>query len=769
MRLHADIEARKQQAARSQARKKTATPKTTSKSAPTKLAPDDNIVSAAPGAKTNKDLVPAAKAGKRWSEQEISQFVQAQSALRASVVQKHSLSSDALNSQVLNLIDFRRRIRQPKGATPAQSEITAGLESIASSLGRSIGSIQGRLLQLMKNEAALIDSSTPTKTPPSKPSSNPSSSQTALKTPPSEPKPKSSSCAPADPIKNLAPLPEPEREPTFDELGDEQKIVYNAVVGERKNCFFTGAAGSGKSWVLKAIVAGLRSTTFLTTEQDKAKTKGLEVMVCAPTGLAASNVGGVTIHKFAGLGPHDETADVNDLISKTRMRKVFAIRWREIDVLVLDEISMVSADIFEKLDAIARAVRKQPNVPFGGIQLVLCGDFLQLPPVSKDPSSLRFCFEAKNWNACLDLQFQFLKIYRQQNTDLVHALNDLRIGQCSPTTLALMQSRLIDPPVKQAAAPLSKFRSSLCASALHPKPPAAKPAAQELEPSAAKPQGTDGIIPTRLFSHKKNVQEENDAQLAALPGEEVVIHAIDTGKPNYRKTLDKDCRALSHLTLKIGAQVVLIKNLDTASGLANGSRGVVVGFAKDTQSVKPSDKLPIVKFLGKPPRLMTRQPFKVMLGNTPISCRAQVPLALCFSCSIHASQGQSLDLAVMDLANCFEHGQVYVAVSRIRTITGLTLRSFDPSKVKAHPRVLEFQKSLVSGTSPTSLVRNTNAQPKAFNLKALRFLPQSAAMTRPAATPSLPSANAAKPLIQEKRRREPDTTACPISLKKLKL
>ena len=173
-------------------------------------------------------------------------------------------------------------------------------------------------------------------------------------------------------------------------LGREQQVVFDAVVQEGKNVFFTGAAGSGKSYLLKRIVRTLRR-------------QGKEVAVCAPTGLAACNIGGVTIHKYAGFMAGDEDTPLQELVSRTRMRKVFAERWRGLDVLVIDEISMVEATLFEKLDALIRAVRRS-SAPFGGLQLILCGDFFQLPPVPQRNKEIRFCFEADNWQESLDVQ-----------------------------------------------------------------------------------------------------------------------------------------------------------------------------------------------------------------------------------------------------------------------------------------------------------------------------------------------------------------------------
>ena len=239
----------------------------------------------------------------------------------------------------------------------------------------------------------------------------------------------------------------------------------------------------------------------------------------------------------------------------------------------------------------------------------------------------------------------------------INMLNEIRIGQCSARSLALLDARRIKETKEEAK-------------------------------DKTKEDNTKEIIPTRLFSHKKDVQKENDEQLAALTSDPVVFKALDTGKPNYRKTLDHDCLALNTLVLKIGAQVILLKNQKKLEGLAKGSRGVVIGFQKDPKRL--TGQLPLIKFANGMQRLIEWEPFKVMLGQKPISCRTQLPLALGWAITFHRAQGMTLDRAEVTLAQCFEHGQIYVGLSRVRTLEGLSILSFNPAKVKAHPKVLAY-------------------------------------------------------------------------------
>lgn len=425
----------------------------------------------------------------------------------------------------------------------------------------------------------------------------------------------------------------------YRQLGESQNCVADLVLKQRKNVFFTGAAGSGKTFLLQYLVRQMRS-------------QNRKVAVCAPTGLAACHVGGITLHKFCGWGPDEEKKEVDDLVQRARTRRIFAQRWNQIQVLVIDEISMVSAMFFEKLDAMVRILRKKPAVAFGGIQVVLCGDFFQLPPVLP-AGPKQFCFEADNWEACIHQQVELTQVYRQTDQGFLTVLAEVRTGRCSEESQRLLQSRMIE----------------------------------------AKTSGTEDIIPTSLFSHRKNVAEENETQLAALTTPPVVFCAIDTGTPAYKPKLNTDCNALQKLTLKIGAQVILIKNLETMkSGLANGSRGVVIGFCQDMKTINKR-LLPQVKFTNGLVKTMNYEKFRVLIGETEVSCRQQIPLDLAWATTVHRSQGMTLDCVKLDLDKCFETGQVYVALSRCRTLAGMFIQSFDPKKIKVHPKVVAFAAS----------------------------------------------------------------------------
>jgi ATP-dependent DNA helicase PIF1 len=386
--------------------------------------------------------------------------------------------------------------------------------------------------------------------------------------------------------------------------------------------------------------------------------------VTASTGIAALAISGTTLHSFAGIGLGKEPAAA--LICRVQKNERSLKRWRDARVLIVDEISMIDGALFEKLDAIARAVRRQPSLPFGGIQLVLSGDFLQLPPVSKTgAAAAAFCFQTAAWAKAALTVLQLTRVFRQDERDFVDMLHELRRGVCSESARALLREA-----AERQCAP-----------------------------------GADGIEPTRLFTLKRKVEELNAARLAALKGKFVDFAAHNSGNPTHVAALAKNCQVPETLRLKVGAQVMLVKNLDVAEGLANGSRGVVVGFrevgalaaagSRDWKAVSRKQLWPVVRFAGKATtRVICPADWEVRVQKKVVARKVQVPLILAWSLTVHKCQGMSLDRVDLSLANCFEYGQAYVALSRVRTLAGLKLRDFDPQTVNASPAAKAFYQKL---------------------------------------------------------------------------
>ncbi|KYO25060.1 ATP-dependent DNA helicase PIF1 [Alligator mississippiensis] len=405
----------------------------------------------------------------------------------------------------------------------------------------------------------------------------------------------------------------------------EQALVLSAALSGR-SVFFTGSAGTGKSYLLKKILGSLPPKSTYAT---------------ASTGVAACHIGGTTLHAFAGIG--SGKAPLEQCIQLAQRLGVRQ-HWLGCQHLIIDEISMVDGEFFDKLEAVARAVRKRDD-PFGGIQLIICGDFLQLPPVCKGNDQIKFCFQAKSWRKCIHVNMELTEVRRQTDKAFISLLRAVRLGRCpDEVTWQLTQT-----------------------------------AANRVE--------RDGILATRLCTHKDDVELTNERRLQQLPGERRCFEAVDSD-PMLAKLIDAQCPVGHHIELKPGAQVMLTKNLDVSRGLVNGARGVVVEFEAGGKG------LPRVRFLCgvteviKLERWIFKGPSGVHLS------RQQLPLKLAWAISIHKSQGMSLDCVEISLSRVFESGQAYVALSRARSLKGLRVLDFDPKVVKANPQVLQFYSQL---------------------------------------------------------------------------
>ncbi|XP_071606535.1 ATP-dependent DNA helicase PIF1 [Heliangelus exortis] len=408
-------------------------------------------------------------------------------------------------------------------------------------------------------------------------------------------------------------------------LSAEQEAVLGAV-RSGKSIFFTGCAGTGKSFLLKKIVGSLPPKSTYAT---------------ASTGVAACHIGGTTLHAFAGIGSGKAVLEqCIQLAERPGVRQ----HWLACQHLIIDEISMVDGQFFDKLEAVARVVRNRDE-PFGGIQLIICGDFLQLPPVCKANEETKFCFQAKSWRKCIQINMELTEVRRQTDKTFVSLLNAVRLGRCTEeVTRLLMQT-------------------------------------------ATNRSERDGILATRLCTHKDDVEITNKKRLQQLQGEVHTFEALDSD-PMLVKLIDAQCPVGGRVELKLGAQVMLAKNLDVSQGLVNGARGVVVGFESEEKG------LPKVRFLCGVTQVIKMEKW-VFKGPSGVQLsRQQLPLKLAWAISIHKSQGMSLDCVEISLSRVFESGQAYVALSRARSLAGLRVLDFDPKVVRADPSVLQFYKQL---------------------------------------------------------------------------
>ncbi len=408
------------------------------------------------------------------------------------------------------------------------------------------------------------------------------------------------------------------------ELNEKQKEVLEEVAYNRKNIFLTGVGGVGKSFIIKHIYRYM----------NKIHNVGLTSL----TGISATIIGGVTLHSYLGIGLG--SASFEKLCKKITFSKHLLNRWKLLDLLIIDEISMLSVELFEKLEKIARYIRKN-EAPFGGVQLLLCGDFLQLPVVLSN----KFCFESPIWNKCINKTIVLTEVVRQKDSIFVAVLNKIRKGEIDEECKKIIGEREI------------KYFP-----------------------------GSSGLIPTMLYATNAKVDATNDRYYSALSGKEHVYEIEYEWKKNtYNKEhYENMVKFLHEVRLKVGAQVMHLIN-DASGELVNGSRGVVKDFVEG---------YPIVLFTNGVERIIAPHCLDIEEGDDVVMSYSQLPLKLAWAMSYHKAQGSTLSLVRVDLKNIFEYGQFYVALSRCASLEGLYIRNLNWLKVKTHPRALEFYKSL---------------------------------------------------------------------------
>lgn len=442
-------------------------------------------------------------------------------------------------------------------------------------------------------------------------------------------------------------------------LSEEQEnAVMLALCGE--NVFITGSGGVGKSVVLRTIVKELRDQ------------KQAYVGITASTGIAALAINGTTLHSWAGVGLGNGTTQ--ELLRLVKKNRKALRRWRNTDTLVIDEVSMIEPLLFEKLNAIAKDIRFSTK-PFGGMQLIVLGDFFQLMPVSagkvQDPAQWEFCFESTAWEQSIQHVVELHTVFRQSDPDFISVLEEIRHGQLSEHAQELLKSRL----------------------------------GITLDTS-------DDIEPTELYSTNRQVDSINLKRLQQLDPE--LEHSFSanlavTGLPSQaqreyaKKKMISACQAEVDIKLRIGTQVLLLINLNFDRGLVNGSRGVVVGFRdthpslyeraiKNKNAVHVEPDIPIVKFVNRQLEALPRYSWQWDNKEEGWNSRfVQVPLKLAYALTIHRAQGMSLDKVKADLGtSIFAQGQSYVALSRVRSLEGLSLASLSIPRIRAHPKVVRF-------------------------------------------------------------------------------
>lgn len=409
------------------------------------------------------------------------------------------------------------------------------------------------------------------------------------------------------------------------------------------NVFLTGPAGSGKTYLLNRYIEYLKS-------------QKITVGITASTGIAATHMGGTTIHSWAGMGIHSAMSvnDIRHLFRKSYLKK----RFLKTKVLIIDEISMLHAKRLDLVNEICQTFWENSN-PFGGMQVIMCGDFFQLPPVTKkDDHSVGqmsltessgqgektdFVTESRIWKE-MKLQICYLEEqYRQNDRAYFRVLNDIRNREVTEMTYEYLSERL-DVDIKGYARP------------------------------------------TRLFTHNVDVDAINLKHLQELNTDEHEYEMITRGSSILAETLKKSCLAPEKLVLKKGAQVMFIKN-NYEVGYVNGTLGEVIGF--DTYDC------PIVRTFDGSEIVVNKASWEVKEDEKELAAIAQMPLRLAWAITIHKSQGMSLDAAEIDLSRSFIPGMGYVALSRVRSLSGLKLMGMNNLALMVNGQVAEMDKEFI--------------------------------------------------------------------------
>jgi len=405
----------------------------------------------------------------------------------------------------------------------------------------------------------------------------------------------------------------------------KQEIAFK-ILCSGENVFLTGSAGTGKTYVINQYIKYLCE-------------RGVKPAIVAPTGIAASHIGGKTIHSFFSIGIKEY---IDDYYLSWMKRQLFLDRrLKNLKVLIIDEISMVSPELFISMDRILRAFQDAEK-PFGGVQVVLSGDFFQLPPVSRTFRETRFAWQTDLWKNS-NLKICYLKEkFRQSDDVLINILDEIRLGEVSEDSMDIFRGR---------------YKKKLASN----------------------------FIITKLYTHNLDVDRINNEELDKLSGKAVIFKANTKGSKQNIEKIFKGSLVNEEVRFKKEAAVIFIKN-NYEEGYINGTLGKIIGFQRERN-------LPIVEILDG--RKIVVSPEEWVLEDEKGKVKAvvkQLPLKLAWALTIHKSQGMTLDAAEIDLSKTFEIGQGYVALSRIKSIEGLRLMGLNDIALKVDELVLEMDK-----------------------------------------------------------------------------
>lgn len=405
------------------------------------------------------------------------------------------------------------------------------------------------------------------------------------------------------------------------------------------NVYLTGNAGSGKTYLLNKYISYLGN-------------HNIPCAITASTGIAATHMNGMTIHSWSGIGIKNflDEKGLDELEEKKYLWK----RFEKARVLIIDEVSMLHGSQLDMVEKVCRRFKRNDK-PFGGLQIILSGDFFQLPPINKkeNENESGMVFNSKSWQILNPAICYIEEQHRQIDGELTEILNMIRNNNIEEKHYELLRSRIG-----------ANLKSDVKA--------------------------------TRLYTHNINVDDINNIELSQIENEEKVSHMTSSGPEHLVEILKKSCLAHQELKLKIGAEIMCIKN-NPESGYVNGSRGKVIGFEKENGN--PTIELYNGKKISLKPEIWAIEED----GRIKASV-SQIPLRLAWAITIHKSQGMSLDNAEIDLTRSFSYGMGYVALSRVRTLEGISLVGFNNESLQVDPKVLEFDQELKNNSFSNELL-----------------------------------------------------------------
>lgn len=407
------------------------------------------------------------------------------------------------------------------------------------------------------------------------------------------------------------------------------------IIKTGANIFLTGEPGSGKTYTINGYISYLKNC-------------GVAVSVTASTGIAATHIGGMTIHSWSGIGIKKYLSDYD--VDRIANMEHIASRVRRTKVLIIDEISMLDSTTLSNVDRVVQEI-KQSKEPFGGLQVLFVGDFFQLPPIVKregqgdgvdnlfDEEELPFAFASSSWQAANPIVCYLSEQHRQSDDVYLEILTAIRTGTVDEKHREHLESR----KVSAISGRVDKL--------------------------------------TKLFPHNADVDRINTLELGKLKGEANTFSMISSGKDALVEQMKRGCLSPSELILKEGAIVMFTKN-NFDKKFVNGTLGIVVGFDEDSG-------FPKVKTQSGDVVIAAPMEWAIEDNGKILARIAQVPLRLAWAITVHKSQGMSLDSAFMDLSGAFVAGQGYVALSRVKTLDGLHLAGYNHASLLVHEDVQE--------------------------------------------------------------------------------